>query len=270
MIYLYKHRQIYYRVKGSGIPLVFLHGLPLDSDIWEPVIEKLSVYFQCISLDFPGFGRSKSEHDLSISFNDHKEIVHSLLKLLKIESCILLGHSFGGYVCLDFVSNYPSFIKQLILVSTKATEDSDIKKSERLFFSQELMRGRYTQYLSLQLESCLSGGMYDALIKKNIEANVDYHIAKILESLTKRKSYMSELKKLRIPVNIVVGKRDEAFLSEAFAMYRAIPDAKIEVIPEAKHMVFLDNLEYFVSLIKGYVAYEPDAVLMKKEIWDKT
>jgi len=270
MIYFYKDHHIYYRVKGSGVPLVFLHGLPLDSDIWEPVIEKLGLHFQCISLDFPGFGRSKSEHDVSMNFSDLKEMVHGLLKSLKIESCMLLGHSFGGYVSLDFVSKYPSFVKQLILVSTKAFEDSDIKKSERLFFSQELMKRQYASYLHLQLGSCLSGGNYDSFIKKNIETNVDWHIAKILESLTKRRSYISELKKLRMPVKIIVGKRDDAFLSEAFAMYKVIPDAEIEVIPEAKHMVFLDNLEYFVTIINRYVAYEPEAVLMKKEVFDKT
>ncbi|MFO7719364.1 MAG: alpha/beta fold hydrolase, partial [Gillisia sp.] len=106
MILNYENTPIFYSTKGTGNPLVFLHGFLESTKIWEPFIEKLSAKRQVICIDLPGHGKSGNISDIH-TMELMADAVHAVLKHLRIEQVSLVGHSMGGYVSLAFLEKFP-------------------------------------------------------------------------------------------------------------------------------------------------------------------
>ncbi|MCF2139559.1 MAG: alpha/beta hydrolase [Candidatus Lokiarchaeota archaeon] len=112
---------IYYEIHGNGIPILNLHGFPLDHRIMlgcmEPIFdENLNTKYKRIYFDFPGMGKStsaswiKSTDDiLQLTLDFISEIIHS-------ESFIVVGESYGGYIAGGVVSRLRNRILGLLLI----------------------------------------------------------------------------------------------------------------------------------------------------------
>lgn len=87
---------IYYKDWGSGQPIVFSHGWPLDADAWEDQMFFLSSHgYRCIAHDRRGHGRSSQPwngNDLDTYADDLAELIN----VLDLKDAVLVGHSTGG------------------------------------------------------------------------------------------------------------------------------------------------------------------------------
>tara|TARA_Y100000589_G_scaffold24373_1_gene20097 strand:+ start:6800 stop:7561 length:762 start_codon:yes stop_codon:yes gene_type:complete len=103
-----------YKELGIGRPLLILHGLFGFSDNWQSQAKKLSNYYRVFLIDLRNHGRSPWSDDFSytIMAND----IFELCKDLNLNEIILLGHSMGGKVAMNFAQNYSELIKKLIIV----------------------------------------------------------------------------------------------------------------------------------------------------------
>lgn len=126
----YRNTQIYFTAKGTGNPIVFLHGFLESSKIWEPFIPELSEKRQVICIDLPGHGRSGVIEDTH-SMELMAEAVYKVLQHLEIESPTIVGHSMGGYVALAFCERFLNFARCLILLNSTPAEDSEERKNHR-------------------------------------------------------------------------------------------------------------------------------------------
>lgn len=131
----YQHKQISYRSEGKGTPVVLLHGFGEDSHIWDLQTDYLKDYCRVIVPDLPGSGSSQSlEPQTSshiVSIEDYADCIHALLQQENIPSCIMLGHSMGGYIMLAFAEKYPDRLTGIGLVHSTAFADSVEKKQNR-------------------------------------------------------------------------------------------------------------------------------------------
>src|SRR5665647_2244907 len=88
--------QIYYKDWGSGLPVVFSHGWPLNADAWESQMVFLSTHgYRCIAHDRRGHGRSGQPwngNDMDTYADDLAELMNQL----DLNDAILVGHSTGG------------------------------------------------------------------------------------------------------------------------------------------------------------------------------
>ena len=105
---------IYYDSRGSGDPLLFLHGTGCDASDWQPVIEKLPSAQRCIALDFRGHGQS-SVPTKSFTLTDLADDLLYLLTHLEIRKSVLVGHSLGGMVAMT-VADRSEGIARLVLL----------------------------------------------------------------------------------------------------------------------------------------------------------
>ena len=96
--------------KSAENTLVFLHGFCESKELWNELISKLPEKFHCVALDLPGFGEN-SETLEDHTIDGMAEAVHDELKKLLIKKCIMVGHSLGGYVGLDFAEKYPKMLQ---------------------------------------------------------------------------------------------------------------------------------------------------------------
>ena len=102
-----------YKELGIGSPLLILHGLFGFSDNWQSQAKKLSNYYRVFLIDLRNHGRSPWSDDFSytIMAND----IFELCEDLNLNEIILLGHSMGGKVAMNFAQNYSELIKKLIM-----------------------------------------------------------------------------------------------------------------------------------------------------------
>ena len=107
---------INYTHVGHGKNLLLLHGWGLNLNYFNNLINDLKDNYSIYAIDLPGFGKS----ELRESFNttDYSEIVLEFIKHFKIDSPTLLGHSFGGKVIIDLVTNRKYNPNKIILIDS--------------------------------------------------------------------------------------------------------------------------------------------------------
>lgn len=122
---------IHYTERGNGFPVVLIHGFCENHLIWEQVIPNLSTEFRIITIDLPGFGESDpipSPHTI----DDVAEIILGFISNdLKLDSCIALGHSLGGYVVLAMADKQEALFAGIGLIHSTANADLPERKAAR-------------------------------------------------------------------------------------------------------------------------------------------
>src|SRR5687767_13377022 len=97
----YEGSKIFYRILGSGNPVVLLHGFGEDSAIWKNQVDYLQDKFQLIIPDLPGSGKSTMDHG-PWTMDRFADAIKSILDQESINNCVFIGHSMGGYITLAF------------------------------------------------------------------------------------------------------------------------------------------------------------------------
>ena len=96
MITMTDGTQIYYKIWGSGQPVVFSHGWPLSSDAWDDQMFFLAAHgFRCIAHDRRGHGRSSQPGDGN-EMDTYADDLAMVVKTLDLHEAIHIGHSTGG------------------------------------------------------------------------------------------------------------------------------------------------------------------------------
>jgi pimeloyl-ACP methyl ester carboxylesterase len=123
---------LYYQDRGSGKPVVLLHGFG-ESVIFGIQVNFFQSNFRVITPDLPGSG-SSGMPDLGDSFltmDDYAVGIQLLLVHENINCCTLIGHSMGGYIALAFAEKFPAQLMGFGLFHSTAMSDSDEKKKNR-------------------------------------------------------------------------------------------------------------------------------------------
>ena len=106
----------YFFNKKDTIPLVFIHGVGLDHQMWNPQINNLNE-FSTITYDLLGHGKTPCKKE-KLTLNDFSNQLVEILEHLHINKINLIGFSLGSLIALDFTSNYEDKINKLILIGT--------------------------------------------------------------------------------------------------------------------------------------------------------
>lgn len=122
--------KIHYSLQGSGRTIVLLHGFLESHAVWKYFTRKLGSDFSVLAVDLPGHGRSGLSAKIQ-TMELMAGAVHSVLKELKIATCLMVGHSMGGYVALAFAERYPRKLRGLTLFHSHAAADTAEVRANR-------------------------------------------------------------------------------------------------------------------------------------------
>ncbi|GAA3530547.1 hydrolase [Aeromicrobium flavum] len=106
-----------YRMRGSGPPLLLLHGMACDSTTWFPVMDQLAEHFTVIAPDLLGHGES-DKPNADYSLGGFANGMRDLLTILGIDKVTVAGHSFGGGVAMQFAYQFPERTERVVLVAS--------------------------------------------------------------------------------------------------------------------------------------------------------
>ena len=98
--------KIYYIEFGSGSPILILHGGPGLDHKYMLGLKRLSKYYRLIFIDQRGNGKSKISNYDTLRFEYLTSDIENVRKYLKIDRWIVVGHSFGGFVALEYALSF--------------------------------------------------------------------------------------------------------------------------------------------------------------------
>lgn len=113
--------RVHYQEKGSGTPLILIHGYTSSVYSWKDVFEPLSKSFRVIAVDLKGFGFT-GKPDGDYTRRAQAMLIAGLLDHLKIEKAWLCGSSMGGEVALNFARQNPQRVAGLILIDSSGAK----------------------------------------------------------------------------------------------------------------------------------------------------
>ncbi|MDX2164313.1 MAG: alpha/beta fold hydrolase [Gammaproteobacteria bacterium] len=108
---------MHYLSSGRGKTVLFLHGAPGSSAIWEPIISRLSSFAQCIAVDLIGMGRSDKPR-IDYSIEDHNLFLSGFIEALNLRYFSLVVTGWGSVVGLDYARRNPDNIARLVFVES--------------------------------------------------------------------------------------------------------------------------------------------------------
>lgn len=115
---------IHHWVRGSGPPILFIHGIPTGGRLWDFVVERLESRHTCILVDLPGLGATPPLPDGSRDPARFAQELDMLRQELGFPSWSVVGHDAGSTVAVHFAAAYPGRTQHLILLSSPYSRSS--------------------------------------------------------------------------------------------------------------------------------------------------
>ncbi len=243
----YRGSPVEYRVEGEGRPVVLLHGFGEDGEIFGEQVEFLKQHAWVIVPDLPGSGGSGLFESADPSIDELSEAVNALLESEGISSCIMLGHSMGGYITLAFAEKYPSKLLGFGFIHSTAFEDNADKKETRRK-AIELMK-KYGAYAFLKntipnLFSARFKDEYPEEVEALIEKGKEFKTEALVYYYTAMMNRPDRTKVLRIatvPVLFIAGTEDIAAPLQDLLQQVPLPNvSQVNILGGVGHMGMLE------------------------------
>lgn len=257
---------IAYEDEGEGIPLVLIHGYPLHRLIWQDQWIGLANDVRVIVPDLRNHGDTVVHGRRDLSEIIHRmdllaEDIARLLDALRIsEPVILNGHSMGGYAVFAFYRSFPQRVRGVILTATRARNDSEVEKANRLKaikLAQEegikpitsSMLPRLLSPVTIEQKPDLVSRVQEIMLGSTLEG-----VLGDLRGMMERPDSLPILSQMQIPALILVGGDDQIVpLEEARAMKDALPNSRLEIIDTAGHLPIMEQPELYNRLVREYI-----------------
>jgi pimeloyl-ACP methyl ester carboxylesterase len=249
---------IYYEEAGSGIPLVFVHEFAGDWRSWEAQMRFFSSRYRAVTFSARGYLPSDvPESPEAYSQDNQIEDLKGLMDALKIEKAHLCGLSMGSYTSLLLGLKYPDRCHSLTIAGSgygSGANREEFHKQIAQVADQMLREG-----MKAVSQTYTLGPARVQLQNKNPRAWEEFrrqfeeHSAKgsaytFLGVQRKRPSITElgdQLRKMTLPVLVMLGDEDERGLEGSIFMKRNIPRAGLEIFPRSGHTLNLEEPDHF-------------------------
>jgi len=194
----------------------------------------------------PGFGFVPVSSPYNL--DRYSDWLNKYIKINKINNPILLGHSFGGSVCLNYLSKYPNKKTKLILVNAAIIRNKFSLK-RKLYYSFTHLLKPIFDFLKIKTYLLKAIGL----------KNSDYqNISNPIMKLTFNQIIFSDLsnvaKKITNKTLIIWGENDNTTpLTQGKKINQLIQSSTLKIIPDTGHFPFIDDPIEFVNHLNNFV-----------------
>lgn len=241
-----------YLERGSGRPVLLVHGFPLDHTMWAAQIAALADRAWVIAPDLRGFGSTplgQVDPSQGITMEQHADELVELLDALGIqEPVVLVGFSMSGYIAWQFVRKHADRLRALVLCDTRAAADTEDAREGRLKMAQYVAEWGSARVAEMMGPKLLAPRTFETkhevvqAVRRVVEQTSPAAIAAAQRGMAARPDCTGLLPTIKLPTLVMVGEHDAiSTRSEMESIARAIPRAQFAVIPEAGHMAPLEN-----------------------------
>ena len=226
--------------------VVFLHGWGGSIDSWGVIPVKIASFgFYSIVVDFPGFGKTP-EPAKPYGVQDYVLELKNLLSMLGVDSCVLIGHSFGGRVAIKFASCYNDVVSKLILVDSAGVlpRRGIIHKFKVWSYKRAKIRAQKGLIPISKLEKY---GSEDYKILSNV---MKATFVKVVNE-----DLVCDARKIECETLLVWGRNDKSTpLYMAKKLNKEIKNSRLEIYC-AGHFSYLECMEQFIDEIYIFMIF---------------
>ncbi|MDB4303403.1 alpha/beta hydrolase [Desulfosarcina sp.] len=253
----FQNKSINYQTQGSGQTLVLLHGFLESLSIWDSFIEILSQEFKVITIDLPGFGNSDNFSE-SHTMEFMADTVKAVLDHEEVTSCVVAGHSMGGYASLAFAHKYPDLLKGICLFNSQAAADSEEAKTNR-YRTIEIIKENRPGFIESFIPDLFAESnrlrfkdQIKELIQSALNISEEGVIAALL-GMKERKDSTNLLKSFKKPILFISGKQDKRIPIKAILEQAALPfHSEVLLLENIGHMGFIEAKEKTCNILKTF------------------
>lgn len=257
-------KRVRYLKKGTGPPIVLIHGLGNFMICWTKNINALSKRFSVYALDLPGHGYSDplKKDEMNLAFSSL--FLENFFKVLGLNQFICVGESLGGLIAMRYVIDYPGRVQKLVLVNS-----AGLGRGASLFLRLMSLPivGEYFSRPSNKMvrqmlerlvydKKCVPKHMVNALVlvrsAKELRQNMLGLLRYGVNFSGQRKHIIQtkQLKHIKIPTLLLWGENDPLFsVKQARRAVKYLPNAVLQVFPKTGHLLPMEKPREFEKAV---------------------
>jgi pimeloyl-ACP methyl ester carboxylesterase len=252
---------------AGGRPLLLVHGFTGAKEDFGEALDRLAdAGWHAVAPDLRGHGHSsqpasEDAYDLELFADD----LWALVDALGWERLVLLGHSMGGMIAQVAATRHPSRLRGLILMDTSHGPPDGIDDSlmdlgvavareqglETLRALQDEHAAPLDTPAALRMRAERPG--WDDFERRKFLACSAAMWAAMAPKMFSQADRLDSLSTLSMPVLVLVGEQDEPFLGHSQRMAKAIPTARLVVIPDAGHSPQFENTDAWWDALASFL-----------------
>ena len=272
--------QVWYKVVGSGesVPLLTLHGGPGGGHDYLEPLNALASERPVVFFDQLGCGKSDTPDDVSLwridRFVDEVTAVRDALGLDRIH---LLGHSWGGWLAIEYMLGAPSGVVSLTLASTSASIPQFVYEAGKLI--SKLPREMAETMRRLEAEGDFENPEFEAGMMEfykrhlcrldpwpdpimrsleNLDGNIVYETMNGPTEFTvignmKDWNRIEKLSEIVAPTLITCGRYDELTPACSRTLRQGIMNSRMHVFERSAHMAHLEETESYLQILSEFL-----------------
>ena len=251
----------------SAPPLLLLHGFSGSSNSWgEPLLTRLSIGRRLIAVDLPGHGESEVPSDAGrFAFAAVVADLADLLDTLEVAAAVWIGYSMGGRLALGAGLFVPDRVSGLVLESASPGLATESERAERRLSDELLARRIESNEIGVFVNEWEDQPLFRsqrrlatadrAELRRRRMENRPVALAACLRGLGTgmQPSLWSALEHVSVPTLLLAGHEDPKFVQTNERMFEALPDARLELVPNAGHTVHLEQPAAWASAVESFV-----------------
>lgn len=242
---------------AEPVPVLLLHGFPLDALMWEPLIQLLPDV-PVLAVDAPGFGDSPSFEEVAAavgagpepSLETYADAVVATARAAGVGRAVVCGLSMGGYVALAIAERHPGFVAGIGLLDTKAVADDDAARANRFRVADAAAGESGAAAVAPMVNALLGATSREERLALVVEIEGMLAAAPVpgivwgQRAMAVRPDRLAVLAGLSVPGLALRGAEDVLSTQENVEdMARALADSEVVVVPAAGHMSAMENPE---------------------------
>jgi 3-oxoadipate enol-lactonase len=252
-----------YELSGSGRYFTLIHGAGENQNVWYNQVSVFSQRYQVLTYDVRGHGKTElPEGELTTEL--WVEDLYALLKALNISETILLGHSMGGAIALEFTLTHPEMVKALVLsngggIAGRSEEEMRQLAARR----QAVLEAMKTEGMAAVVKDRFGRMFSPGFLEKNpvtaeryqsilLQNNPEGYI-KVMQRISYPPTAV-DMSKITCPTLIIGGEHDPSHGPVAVkATQEAIPGSQMKIFPTG-HPPFLEQPAEYNETVLRFLA----------------
>ncbi len=249
-----------YKIFGDEpATLIFIHGVGMCGEIWQPQVEHFSKDYRVITYDFFGHGQSPLKKN-KLTLEDYVTQLYNLVNEIGVTNFSLIGHSMGAIIAVAFALRYPRKVDSLIPINivfkrTKKAQDDVIMRAKDVFKFQQITK--ISQTLERWFKNKTSHS--DLLKIDNVRSWLQNTSPKAYAEAyylfaTSDRVFVNNLSNLQPPVLYLTGSEDPnstSLMSEQMA--QETPNSSSQSIEGEAHMMAYISAKKVSPVIENFL-----------------
>jgi len=235
--------------------VVLVHGLGLDSSLWERILPYFQEMYHVVTFDLRGHGNS-DEGDRPLSWELFCNDVLALIQHLNIKGLHLVGHSYGANIAVKFSLLYPELVRSITLIAIPSVLPQPVLE-RAIHYRRALSGGTSLAPIAKELIKLITlepdnSTEVHKIYRSYERLRLDFYFAAL--DIYQNDRVLNDLSKLEIPSLFLAGEHDAIYSPGLIGFSSThVKQSKFFVIPESSNLTFVDQPQTTYRFIERFI-----------------